>query len=87
MDVDEIAELSRQAWETFDGTNNFEPQGLFCQADRSDEYGHMVLLTWYDSLSAWQASRQHFSPGTVENFQRREALTAGSIAYATRLIV
>lgn len=85
--VDEIAELSREAWETFEGNGNYEPQGLFCQADRSGEHGRMLLLTWYNDLTAWQSSRTEFPPQARENFQRREALTGGSIAYATRLIV
>lgn len=86
-DVDEIVELSRVAWETFDTSSDYEPEGLFRQADRSNPRGRMLLLTWYQGLAAWQASRTEFPPVARENFQRREALTAGTIAYATRLIV
>ena len=63
-----------------------EPQGLFCQRDRSAEHGRMLLLTWYDGLNSWQASRQP-PQAARENFQRRHALTNGTVAYATRLVV
>jgi hypothetical protein len=45
----------------------------------------MLLLTWYDGLGSWQTSRQP-APDARENFRRRHALTAGTIAYATRLL-
>ena len=86
-DVDEIAALSKEAWTTFEDTDAYaaEPEALFCQADRSDERGVMLLLTWYDGLESWQTSRQP-APEARENFKRRHELTAGTIAYATRLI-
>ncbi len=86
-DVEEIAALSNEAWTTFEDTDAYaaEPQALFCQADRSDERGVMLLLTWYDGLASWQTSRRP-APEARENFQRRHALTAGTIAYATRLV-
>ncbi len=86
-DVEEIAALSNEAWITFEDTDAYaaEPQALFCQADRSEERGVMLLLTWYDGLVSWQTSRKP-APESRENFQRRHALTAGTIAYATRLV-
>ena len=86
-DVEEIAALSNEAWTTFEDTDAYaaEPQALFCQADRSDERGVMLLLTWYDGLVSWQTSRRP-APEAMENFRRRHALTAGTIAYATRLV-
>ena len=88
VDVDEIAELSRVAWESFEHVDAYsaEPQGLFCQADRSEERGRMLLVTWYDGLNSWQASRNPPAKAR-ENFQRRQQLTNGTVAYATRLIV
>ena len=88
VDVDEIAELSRVAWESFEHVDAYsaEPQGLFCQADRSEERGRMLLVTWYDGLNSWQASRNP-PVKARENFQRRQQLTNGTVAYATRLIV
>ena len=86
-DVDEIAALSKEAWETFEGVDAYqaEPQALFCQHDRSGEHGRMLLCTWYDGLNSWQASRSP-DPRARANFQRRAELTQGTIAYATRLI-
>ncbi len=86
-DVEEIAALSQEAWTTFEDTDAYaaEPQALFCQADRSDERGVMLLLTWYDGLGSWQASRKPV-PEARAKFQRRHSLTAGTIAYATRLV-
>ena len=86
-DVEEIASLSAQAWRTFESSGDYraEAQGLFCQHDRSDVRGRMLLLTWYDGLNSWQTSRQ--PPAEAGSlFQRRRELTSGTIAYATRLI-
>ena len=86
-DVEEVAELSHTAWTTFEDTGEYaaEPQGLFCQKDRSTERGAMLLLTWYDGLNSWQTSRRPH-PDATANFRRRHELTFGTIAYATRLI-
>jgi hypothetical protein len=46
----------------------------------------MLLCTWYDGLESWQLSREP-APEAATNFRRRHALTLGTIAYATRLIV
>ncbi len=87
-DVDAIVALSREAWTTFETTQAYraEPQGLFCQRDRNDARGVMLLCTWYDGLESWQLSREP-APEAATNFRRRHALTLGTIAYATRLIV
>ena len=86
-DIDEIAALSAEAWRSFESPSDYqaEAQALFRQHDRSIVRGRMLLLTWYDGLNSWQASRQ--PPAEAESlFQRRRRLTASSIAYATRLI-
>ena len=86
-DVDEIVALSKEAWETFEDTSDYsaEPQGLFCQADRSAARGRMLLVTWYDGFDSWQTSRKPH-PTARDNFKRRHSLTEGTVAYATRLL-
>lgn len=86
-DIDEVARLSREAWETFENTSDYqaEPQGLFCEHHRAGDAGKMLLLTWYDGLGSWQASRAP-NPEARANFVRRHELTRGTVAYATRLI-
>ncbi len=86
-DVDTIVALSSEAWTTFESTQSYraQPQGLFCQRDRRDPRGVMLLCTWYDGLESWQTSREP-PPEAVANFRARHALTQGTIAYATRLI-
>ena len=85
--VAEVAALSRQAWETFENSDDYasEPQGLFRPYDQSSESGRMLLVTWYDGLESWQTSRAP-DPAAVRNFKRRRALTDGTVALATRLI-
>jgi hypothetical protein len=86
-DVAEVAELSRQAWETFENADSYQsaPQGLFRPVDQRIDSGRMLLVTWYDGLESWQTSRAP-DPAAVENFKRRRALTSGTLALATRLI-
>jgi hypothetical protein len=87
-DVDAIVALSREAWTTFESTQAYraQPQGLFCQSDRGEPRGIMLLCTWYDGLESWQASREP-PPEAAANFRARHALTQGTIAYATQLIL
>ena len=86
-DVEEIADLSAAAWETFENTDRYtaEPMGLFRQHDLSTETGRMLLVTWYDGLASWQTSRQP-ATAAVTKFQRRRDLTLGTRALATRLV-
>jgi hypothetical protein len=86
-DVNEIAQLSRGAWTTFENTSDYsaEPQGLFCEPDLTPEQGKMLLLTWYDGLESWQASREPH-PQARQNFLQRAALTRRTVALATRLV-
>jgi len=86
-DVDEVAALSREAWQTFENSAAYaaEPQGLFRQASPAESWGRMLLVTWYDGLDSWQTSRSP-APAATANFQRRRALTGGTVALATRLL-
>jgi hypothetical protein len=86
-DVDEIARLSLEAWTTFETTDAYraQPQGLFCQNDRNDARGIMLLCTWYDGLESWQTSRSPPAQA-ADNFRRRQQLTFGTIAYAANLV-
>ena len=87
-DVDEIAQLSKTAWETFEVSDEYQavPQALFCEQERSSEFGKMLLCTWYDGLNSWQVSRTP-APEATENFRARAKLTLNATPYATRLIV
>jgi hypothetical protein len=85
--VEEIAALSQQAWTTFETSAEYraEPKALWCQADRSESRGVMLLVTWYDGFESWETSRQP-APAARENFLRRHRLTHGTVAFATRLL-
>lgn len=87
VDVDEIAGLSLEAWTTFEthAAYRAQPQGLFCQNERNDARGIMLLCTWYDGLESWQTSRSP-PPEAADNFRRRHELTFGTIAYAANLV-
>jgi hypothetical protein len=86
-DVDAVAALSKEAWATFEATDAYraQPMGLFCEADRSNARGRMLLVTWYDGLESWQTSRAP-PPEARDNFRRRHALTYSTAAVATRLV-
>ena len=86
-DVEEIVRLSQEAWKSFENVEDYraEPQGLFCQRDRTEESGRMLLVTWYDGLASWQTSR--LPPDSArDNFRRRHNLTRSTVAMATRLV-
>ncbi len=87
-DVEEIVQLSNEAWKSFENVENYEaePQGLFCQRDRTEAAGRMLLVTWYDGLQSWQTSRRP-PDAARDNFRRRHELTRSTIAIATRLVI
>ncbi|MCZ6640310.1 MAG: hypothetical protein O7G86_19300 [Gammaproteobacteria bacterium] len=86
-DVDEIVQLSNEAWKSFENVENYqaEPQGLFCQRDLGEVSGKMLLVTWYDGLGSWQTSRRP-PDAARDNFRRRHDLTRSTVAIATRLV-
>ncbi len=86
-DVDEVVELSNQAWETFENTSEYEaePMGLFDPGAGEDGLVSLALVTWYDGFSSWETSRRP-SEEARDNFARRFALTRSSSAIAARLV-
>ena len=91
QDADDIAAISRAAWETFEVSDQYasKPLALFKEQIKEDSpvdaQGRMLLITWYDGFASWQTSRQP-APAAVDNFKRRAALTSGTIAYACKLL-
>ncbi|MDY7099763.1 MAG: hypothetical protein S0880_01120 [Actinomycetota bacterium] len=85
--VDEVVELSTEAWTTFEDDDAYEAevQGLFREAEPEDEREVMMLVTRYADLASWETSRTP-SPVAMDLFRRRHELTAGAIAIATRPI-
>lgn len=87
-DCDEVVELSREAWKTFETAAAYQarPVGLFRpDGDDGRRWTRLLLVTWYDGFASWEASRAP-APAARDNFRRRHALTGGSVAYAARLI-
>jgi hypothetical protein len=85
-DIDEIAALSKEAWETFENTTAYqaEPQALLRDADAAAAQGTMLLVTWYDTLRSWELSRTP-APEARANFVKRAQLTLSALPIATRL--
>ena len=86
-DVDEIAALSKHAWETFENSTAYaaEPQALFRPCAGEGGEGRMLLVTWYDGFQSWETSRRP-APEAMANFRQRRKLTRGTLALATRLL-
>ena len=86
--VDEIVELSATAWETFESTFEVEVIGFFLRVvEPSANSTQLMLLNWYPSLAAWEASRNFDAdPESKRNFLRRAELTTGTRAITTALV-
>ncbi len=84
QDVDTIAQLSEQAWVTFEEGFDTEVQGLFAEQDRSQQQCRMLLLTWYKDFSVWQNSRTP-PKEAMDRFIARHALTLEALPIATQL--
>lgn len=85
--VDEVVALSARAWQTFELSGRYQsrPLGLFRPSPPTEPTQRMLLVTWYDGFASWEASRAP-APEARENFQRRRALTRGTVAFAARRV-
>jgi hypothetical protein len=85
--IDEVVELSRLAWQTFETSNDYqsEPIGLFAPA-RPSPMCTMYLVTWYDGLGSWVRSRVP-AKEAQKYFRKRRALIHSTKAVATRLMI
>lgn len=88
--VDEAVELSRAAWQTFEGAEAYsaQPMGLFAPAHALPDSQECVLhlLTWYPDFRSWETSRQS-DPAAMRRFIARRELTRSTRAVATRLLL
>ena len=85
--VSEVVDLSAVAWETFERTFEVEIVGFFLTLDERTEAAQLMLLNWYPTLAAWEASRNfEADPESRKRFQRRAELTTGTRAISTTLV-
>jgi len=84
-DVAEIAQLSEQAWVTFEGGFDTQVQGLFAENESSTDISKMLLVTWYRNLAVWEESRKAPEEARTR-FAKRHQLTIEAIPIATRLV-
>lgn len=80
--VEEIIQLSYNAWPTFEAGFETEVQGLFVEATKQPS--EMLLITWYKNLGVWEDSRRP-PEDARENFLRRHQLTLYAKPIATEL--
>jgi hypothetical protein len=68
--VAEMVAITTEAWVGFEGDTGSEPLGLW-QDRASSEPAHVLLMTWYPSLEAWERSRfWQAAPGSENQAQR-----------------
>ncbi len=71
-DAPELVRLSTTAWESFEDDTAGRPFGLWQDdAPRADGLAHIMLLTHYPSLTAWDESRS-WKPGPEAQKRRDE---------------
>jgi hypothetical protein len=61
-DVAEMVAITTEAWNGFEGDTGSEPLGLWLDREQR-EPAHVLLMTWYPSLSHWEQSRFWNSAG------------------------
>lgn len=85
--IDEAVELSARAWESFERVFEVEIAGLFRTLSDDPEHAQLMLLNWYPSLAAWEASRDfERDPESRKRFARRAELTERTRAITTLLL-
>jgi hypothetical protein len=71
-DAPELVRLSTTAWDGFEGDTAGRPFGLWQEhVARADGLAHVMLLTHYPSLTAWDESR-YWKPGPEAQKRREE---------------
>ena len=55
-DVAEMVAITHEAWNGFEGDTGSEPLGLWLDREQR-EPAHVLLMTWYPSLTHWEQSR------------------------------
>jgi hypothetical protein len=85
--VAEVVELSAVAWETFEQAFEVEIIGFFQTVGEPRDAAQLMLLNWYPTLAAWEASRNfEADPESRSRFLRRAELTRGTRAITTTLV-
>jgi hypothetical protein len=92
VDADTVADfvaLSNRAWENFEGSYDTAIFGLFTAKrtaqDLREDASRLLLLTWYASHGAWEASRdQTRDPQGL--FVKRHALTRSTIGRSSLIV-
>jgi hypothetical protein len=86
--VEEVVDLSAEAWKTFEATFEVEVIGFFLSTANDGGPTRLMLLNWYPSLAAWEASREFDrDPESRRRFLRRAELTTTTRAITTTLIL
>ena len=83
--VDEVVDLSRHAWLSFETDFATEVKALFRQST-PESTETALLITWYQNLTVWEQSRMP-SQAAKEHFQTRAALIERALPIATRLVI
>jgi hypothetical protein len=83
--VDEVVDLSRHAWLSFETDFATEVKALFRQST-PESTETALLITWYQNLTVWEQSRMP-SEAAKAHFQTRAALIERALPIATRLVI
>lgn len=87
-DIDEVVEISNQAWGPWENAFDSEIQGLFREKDSSDGQTWLLLKTWYPNFAVWHETRSVEKAGDAgPKFRRRSELTQASEAHALELVI
>ncbi len=87
VNIETIIDLSTRGWEFFERADYYEANSLalFKQHKVSSDTSVMLIVTRYDNLASWEASRDS-PPRAKELFARRRELTKGQTPLATRIL-
>lgn len=85
--VQEVVDLSAEAWETFEKTFEVEVVGFFRTVNETADDVQLMLLNWYPNLAAWEKSREfERDNASKQRFNRRFQLSKTTKAIATSIV-
>ncbi len=85
--VERFIDLSAEAWTSFERNFAAEIKGLFRGPNLSADLAILLLVTRYEDLATWEASRSETKdPDAWQRFRERQALTSWTRARSAALV-
>ena len=86
QDVADYTNLCLATWPAFEAAGNAYCYAVFQECTTNDDVVKLLMVTWYDSMQAWEDTRQ-LAPRDKDKWARRSTMELVHWGHAARLVV